>query len=63
MPIRIAIIEDNTSFALTIDKHFKRPGSEVLCVAVYGTAEAALVPCALLGMRQTSRPVSPFARW
>jgi DNA-binding NarL/FixJ family response regulator len=42
MPIRTAIIEDNASFASTIDQHFKRPGSEVLCVAVYGTAEAAL---------------------
>lgn len=42
MPIRTAIIEDNTSFALMFDKYFKRPGSEVLCIAVYGTAEEAL---------------------
>lgn len=42
MPIRTAIIEDNASFASTIDQHFKRLGSEVLCVAVYGTAEDAL---------------------
>lgn len=42
MPIHTAIIEDNASFALTLDNHFKRPGSEVLCVAVYGTAEEAL---------------------
>jgi DNA-binding NarL/FixJ family response regulator len=42
MPIRTAIIEDNASYASTIDKHFKRPGSEALCIAVYGTAEDAL---------------------
>lgn len=43
MPIRTAIIEDNASYASTIVKHFKRPGSEVVCIAVYGTAEDALV--------------------
>jgi DNA-binding NarL/FixJ family response regulator len=42
MPIRTAIIEDNASYASTIEKHFKRPGSEVLCIAVYGTAEDAI---------------------
>jgi DNA-binding NarL/FixJ family response regulator len=42
MPIRTAIIEDNESFAMVFHNHFKRPGSEVLCVAVYGTAEEAL---------------------
>ena len=30
------------AFALMIAKHFKRPGSGVQCVAVYGTAEEAL---------------------
>jgi DNA-binding NarL/FixJ family response regulator len=42
MPIRTAIIEDNASFALMFENYFKRPGSEVLCIAAYGTAEEAL---------------------
>jgi len=42
MPTRITIIEDNRVFARTIETFFNRPGSDVICAAVYTTAEEAL---------------------
>jgi len=40
--IRIAIIEDNATFARTIQEILQRPGSGIECAAVYPTAEGAL---------------------
>lgn len=40
--IRIAIIEDNATFARTIQKILERPGSGIESVVVYPTAEEAL---------------------
>jgi DNA-binding NarL/FixJ family response regulator len=50
--IRIAIIEDNATFARTIQKILQRPGSGIECAVVYPTAEEAL-----LGIAQTKPEV------
>lgn len=42
MPVRTAIIEDNSPFAQTIVRHFSRPDSVVQCTAIYSSAEEAI---------------------
>lgn len=42
MSINVAIIEDNAPFAKMFQQHFTKPAMDVLCVAVYPTAEDAL---------------------
>jgi DNA-binding NarL/FixJ family response regulator len=42
MSIRTVLVEDVTSFAVALEKYIQVCGSEVRCVAIYGTAEAAL---------------------
>jgi DNA-binding NarL/FixJ family response regulator len=42
MPVRTAIIEDNSPFAQTFLRHFSRPDSVVQCTAVYSSAEEAI---------------------
>ena len=42
MSIRTAIIEDNSAFAQTFERHFNRQDSGIRCTAVYGSAEEAI---------------------